>query len=73
MKNKLKWLNFFVTEKNESEDEQTLKEKVSEFIRTFKYQSAQYKIVWIIRILCWALIFGVAVFGFFLRIAKYFK
>lgn len=52
--------------------EMTIKEKVISFIKCFPYQSPQYKIVWIIRIVCWFLVLGVAIFGTVLRIKKYF-
>lgn len=60
------------SESNDATNEMTLKEKVVAFIKCFPYQSPQYKIVWIIRIVCWFLIFGVAIFGTVLRIKKYF-
>lgn len=61
------------SENNDYEtNEMTIKEKVMAFIKCFPYQSPQYKIVWIIRIGCWFLVFGVAIFGTVLRIKKYF-
>ena len=50
------------TETDETK-EMTIKEFVTAFILGFKDQSARYKIVWSVRILCWVLILGVAVFG----------
>lgn len=74
---RLKWLDFFRKKENEEPSEngqdETLKEIVKNFISNFRHQSAHYKIVWSVRILCWALILAAAVFGAFVRILEYFK
>lgn len=74
---KKKWLDFFRKKENdkasENEQNETLREIVKNFISNFRHQGAQYKIVWSVRILCWALIFAVAVFGALVRILEYFK
>lgn len=74
---KLKWLEFWKAKKNEETAgngaEKTLKEIAINFISNFKNQSAQYKIVWSVRILGWILFLSFAIFGAFVRIAKYFK
>jgi len=51
----------------------TIQEKVRLFIKTFPLQSADYKIVWSVRILCWILVLAVAVFGCAVRIKQYFN
>ena len=51
----------------------TLLEAAKGFCSLFKTKSAQWKIVWIIRILCWILLLCVAAFGLALRVKKYFN
>ncbi len=53
-------------------NDMTIKDKVVAFIKCFPYQSPKYKIVWMIRILCWILFLGIGIFGLFLRAKKYF-
>lgn len=56
---------------NDDTNDMTIKEKVIAFIKCFPYQSPQYKIVWMIRIICWILLLGVGIFGLILRVKKY--
>ncbi len=56
-----------------ADTDMTIQEKVLAFVKCFPFQSPQYKIVWIIRIFLWILVFGVAIFGTVLRLKKYFN
>lgn len=56
---------------NDDTNDMTIKEKVIAFIKCFPYQSPQYKIVWMLRIICWILLLGVGIFGLILRVKKY--
>lgn len=62
------------TAKNKCDNtkEMSIKEKIKAFFKCFKYQSAEYKIVWSIRILVWILICVVAIFGTVIRIKELF-
>lgn len=74
---KPEWLRFFESQQKNEESEETeslfLKEKIILFLKTFRHQPAQYKIVWTVRILCWILILGVGICGLMARIITYFK
>jgi len=61
------------SKKNKSEMENmTFIEIVKAFVKSFKYQTPQYKIIWIIRLLLWFLILLIALYEAFLRIKKIF-
>ena len=77
-KNKNEFLRMFEEEHaSESGGEKysnlTIQETIRAFILGFRSQSARYKIVWSVRILCWFLLFGLAVFGVILKARKYFR
>lgn len=80
-KKKSDWLRFFEdghegTDRHVSVDEGdenlTLQQSIRLFVRNFPHQSARYKIVWGVRILCWILLCLVALFGTAVRVRKYF-
>ena len=77
-KDRLSWLRLFETQPEENAegddggDGQTIAERIRLFIAAFPYQSARYKTVWAVRILCWALLAAVAVYGVVLRARAYF-
>ena len=63
------------TEEREKEYEYenlTVKEKLNIFCKNFKFQSAEYKIVWSIRILCWFILGVLACFGAYIGIKDIF-
>ncbi len=80
-KKRLKWLRFFENEKEETEKSEeleawnnlTILEKIKFFLNNFKYQSGQYKFVWIIRIALWILLGAIAIFGVVIKIIGFFK
>ena len=67
--NMFEQVNKEALEKIDSEIENvTLVKLVKKFFKSFKYQSPQYKIVWIVRILIWFFILLIAFYGAILRI-----
>lgn len=65
------FLSFFESretdEKNENEKIAVL-ERIMRFLRNFRGQTLQYKIVWTVRIALWAILVCVAVFGLAIQI-----
>lgn len=59
-------------EKNNCFETLSLKEKINTFFKLFKYQSGEFKIVWIIRIFCWVIIIAVTLFGAVIKIKNKF-
>ena len=73
MKNR--WLKFFEDSTATNDDdgeERMLLERLRLFISSFPYQSAHYKIVWLVRIVCWLLVAALAVFGAVVKIMHLF-
>lgn len=79
MRKKLKWLKFF--EKTDEEDifentnlsKEAIPDKISNFIKNFRFQTGQYKLVCIIRLLLWSLLILIAIYGFAVRIITFIK
>ena len=69
-------VKFFETINNpnqeDAEENLLIKDKVKLFFKTFRYQSAQYKIVWSVRIFCWVLCGGVAFYGVIIMLKNIF-
>lgn len=63
------FLSFFESKKSDEENEKnTVLERIMRFLKNFRSQSLQYKIVWAVRIALWAILVCAAVFGVALRI-----
>jgi hypothetical protein len=65
MKRKESRFNNFFEAKSSfgSDDDELLAKKIRNFFRKFPLENAQYKIVLIVRILAWAILFGLGIFG----------
>lgn len=63
------FLSFFEDRKTEEENENiAVLQQILSFLKNFRSQSLQYKIVWTARIALWAILICAAVFGIALRI-----
>lgn len=63
------FLSFFESKKSDEENENlAVLKRIMRFLKNFRSQSLQYKIVWTVRIALWAILVCVAVFGIAMRI-----
>lgn len=63
------FLSFFENRNPEEENENlAVLQRIMNFLKDFKGQSLQYKIVWTVRIALWAILICVAVLGIAMRI-----
>ena len=63
------FLSFFENRNSEEENENlAVLQRIMSFLKNFKGQSLQYKIVWTARIVLWAILICTAVLGIALRI-----
>lgn len=63
------FLSFFEDKKTEEENENiAVLQRITRFLKNFRSQSLQYKIVWTVRIALWAILVCAAVSGIALRI-----
>ena len=63
------FLSFFEDKKTEEENENiAVLQRITRFLKNFRSQSLQYKIVWTARITLWAILVCVAVSGIAMRI-----
>lgn len=73
MRNKKKrldeFLSFFENKKSGEENENlAVLQRIMRFLKNFRSQSLQYKIVWTVRIALWVILVCAAVFGIAMRI-----
>ncbi len=63
------FLSFFENKKSGEENENlAVLQRIMSFLKNFRSQSLQYKIVWTVRITLWAILVCVAVSGIAMRI-----
>ena len=63
------FLSFFENKKSGEENENlAVLQRIMSFLKNFRSQSLQYKIVWTVRIALWAILVCVAVSGIAMRI-----
>lgn len=63
------FLSFFESKKaNEENENLAILQRIMRFLKNFRSQSLQYKIVWTVRIALWAILVCAAVFGIAMRI-----
>lgn len=63
------FLNFFESKKSGEENENlAVLQRITRFLKNFRSQTLQYKIVWTVRMALWAILICVAVLGIALRI-----
>lgn len=63
------FLSFFESKKSGEENENlAVPQRIMRFLKNFRSQTPQYKIVWTVRIALWAILICVAVLGTALRI-----
>lgn len=63
------FLSFFEDKKTEEENENiAVLQRITRFLKNFRSQSLQYKIVWTARIALWAILVCAAVSGIAMRI-----
>lgn len=63
------FLSFFEDKKTEEENENiAVLQRIMSFLKNFRSQSLQYKIVWTVRIALWAILVCAAVSGIAMRI-----
>lgn len=63
------FLRFFENRNPEEENENlAVLQRITRFLKNFRSQSLQYKIVWTVRIVLWAILVCAAVLGIALRI-----
>lgn len=63
------FLSFFESKKSDEENENlAVLQKIMRFLKNFRSQSLQYKIVWTVRITLWAILVCAAVLGIAMRI-----
>lgn len=63
------FLSFFENKESGEENEKnTVLERIMRFLKSFRSQSLQYKIVWTVRMAFWAILVCAAVFGIAMRI-----
>ena len=63
------FLSFFESKKSGEENENlAVLQQITRFLKNFRSQTLQYKIVWTVRIALWAILTCVAVLGIALRI-----
>lgn len=63
------FLSFFEDKKTEEENENiAVLQRITRFLKNFRSQNLQYKIVWTARITLWAILIRAAVLGIAMRI-----
>ena len=68
------FLSFFENKKSGEENESlAVLQRIMSFLKNFRSQSLQYKIVWTVRIALWAILVCAAVSGIALRIRNHIR